>query len=214
MTNLLLVVEGQTEEYFVKRVLADHLASRGIYATATLIAGKVRGGKVNIDRLVDHLRRLRHLDWHLTTMLDFDTFTELRGGSGATPWQRVEDAEQILHQILDSRGCIGARFFPYLQLHDFEALVLSDPQAIASQFPEEEDRKAIKRLHFEFADAQPESIDHDQPPCKRIVGLLPTYRARKNTVGPLVAKQIGLSKLRERCPHFGSWLTRLEALGE
>ena len=34
----------------------------------------------------------------------------------------------------------------------------------------------------------------------------------ENVAGPLLAEDIGLATLRERCPHFGEWLTRLEQL--
>ncbi len=104
----------------------------------TLIGtGKVRGGKVNIDRLADYLRRLRHLDWcYFTTMLDFDTFHELKQETeGTTPWQRVDLQKACLREILE-RENVGQKFIPYLQLHDFEALVLAEPEAMKIEFPE------------------------------------------------------------------------------
>jgi len=34
----------------------------------------------------------------------------------------------------------------------------------------------------------------------------------ENIAGPLLVEDIGLALLRERCPHFGEWLTHLERL--
>ncbi len=58
-------VEGQTEEAFVKRLLAPHLDRVGIETTPVPVAtsrtasgSKVKGGGINIDRVTHELRRL------------------------------------------------------------------------------------------------------------------------------------------------------------
>jgi len=59
----------------------------------------------------------------------------------------------------------------------------------------------------------PEEID-DSPisaPLKRIEALIPGYE--KPLFRVVAALEIGLEKMREACPHFRGWLTRLEALG-
>ncbi|NLX56174.1 MAG: DUF4276 family protein [Planctomycetaceae bacterium] len=38
------------------------------------------------------------------------------------------------------------------------------------------------------------------------------YEGLKPTAGPDIAKYIGLDVLRQRCPHFGDWIRRLESL--
>ncbi len=44
-------------------------------------------------------------------------------------------------------------------------------------------------------------------------GNSPIYERDKVRVGAPAAVAIGLQMLRSRCPHFGDWLSRLEALG-
>jgi hypothetical protein len=58
----------------------------------------------------------------------------------------------------------------------------------------------------------PERIDHGQHshPKARIKQHFEDYD--EDLHGPLIACAIGLTTLRERCPHFGQWLTRLEQL--
>lgn len=50
-------------------------------------------------------------------------------------------------------------------------------------------------------------------PSKRIIAEIPEYAFQKSTAGPLIAARIGLDVMRARCPNFGEWLGRLEALG-
>ncbi len=61
------------------------------------------------------------------------------------------------------------------------------------------------------------SIEHidDGPttaPSKRIIKVIPEYEGRKASAGPEIAERIGLAVIREKCPHFHEWLTRLEGL--
>ncbi|MHB1654173.1 MAG: DUF4276 family protein [Desulfitobacteriaceae bacterium] len=49
-------------------------------------------------------------------------------------------------------------------------------------------------------------------PSKRIGSLIPEYLDSKRIAGPLVAKEIGLEKIRQKCRHFNDWLRSLEAL--
>lgn len=121
------------------------------------------------------------------------------------PVKKVEFIEQRFSDDLHHR-----RFVPYIQLHEFEALLFSDPKKFSGAFPSLganlERLEAIRR-RFQT----PEHINEgdDTAPSKRIFSLLPEYV--KAVAGPLIAKQIGLAKLREQCHHFNQWLERLEA---
>jgi hypothetical protein len=104
-----------------------------------------------------------------------------------------------------------ARFVPYLQVHEYEALVLADPRRIAMLY--EAVPAQIEGLCEECGEfATPEEIDHGRQshPKYRIQRHFPEYD--ENVAGPLIAENIGLPVLRHRCPHFGEWLTRLENL--
>ena len=103
------------------------------------------------------------------------------------------------------------RFIPYLQVYEFEALVLCDVAKL-NELHEEADR-AIQRLAEKCSPFQsPEEIDHGRHshPKARIKGAIPRYD--ENVHGPLIAGEIGLAVLREKCPHFGGWLRMLEEL--
>ncbi len=72
----------------------------------------------------------------------------------------------------------------------------------------------ISRLKRDIAGMNPEEINESPhtAPSKRIIQHLPEYEGQKAQVGPLVAEEIGLHLLREKCPHFNEWIKQLENL--
>ncbi len=217
--RLHFVVEGQTEETFVRNLLAPELGVRGIYCDAHRVTtgrrrGEVyRGGVVSFAHLRRDLERWMKQDagsdsW-FTTMVDlyklpsdFPSIAESR--RIVDPIKKVELLEQSFGLNMDH-----PRFVPYVQLHEFEALLFSGPMSFSIAFPaigtQLSELEAIRR-GFQT----PEHIDEgeDLAPSKRILGILPDYN--KPVSGPLIAQQIGLAKLRQECHHFDNWLTRLE----
>lgn len=148
-----------------------------------------------------------------TTMLDlyalprdFPGFAE--AARSADPYARVRQIEQALGEDIGQQ-----RLIPYIQLHEFEALLLSNPEKFDWHYIEHD--RAIARLS-ELARRfdSPELIDDGETtaPSKRIIAEIPEYRHQKATAGPLIASRIGVQIMRERCPHFNDWVTILEAL--
>ena len=77
MTRLAVSVEGQTEEEFVKNVLAEHL--RGCHVEATpILVGRVRGrtggGNVSVHRLASDMAMLFGGFDFVTSLVDFYGF--------------------------------------------------------------------------------------------------------------------------------------------
>ena len=100
------------------------------------------------------------------------------------------------------------RMIPYVQLHEFEALLFSKPSDFSVVFPGEKTK--IKKLEqAREAFDSPEHID-DGPntaPSKQILGVFPGYA--KTSDGIIVAKTIGLAKMRSECKHFDEWIQKL-----
>lgn len=125
-------------------------------------------------------------------------------------YRRVTVLEEALAE--DINGHLNdSRFIPYIQLHEFEALILADPQKLEWEFFEHEN--PIQRLVAMVAreGGDPELID-DGPttaPSRRIIREIPEYEGRKATSGPLVAGKIGISALLRRCRHFAQWVDGL-----
>ena len=108
---------------------------------------------------------------------------------------------------------VAQRFVPYIQLHEFEALLFSDPAAFTEMFPNREGAIAqLTDIRKKFH--SPEDINDGQltAPSKRILNVLPDYQ--KSVAGILIAQRIGLAKIRSECGHFNDWLIKLIALAE
>jgi hypothetical protein len=137
---------------------------------------------------------------------DFPDFAT--AGRRMPPYERVEKLERALASRIGHR-----QFVPYIQLHEFEALIFADPQKLDAEFLERKDGvRNLVRIATEAGN--PESIDdgEETAPSKRIIREIPEYEWRKASAGPLVAGKIGLPALRQKCAHFDQWLKRLEEL--
>jgi hypothetical protein len=125
------------------------------------------------------------------------------------PYERVKALEQSFSQDIQDQ-----RFMPYIQLHEYEAYLFSDPTQFGFFYSQhEKELLALKAI----ADgcASPELIN-DGPhsaPSKRIIARFPDYEGAKPVIGSQVAELIGLEVIRNKCPHFAEWLSRLEQLG-
>jgi len=76
------------------------------------------------------------------------------------------------------------RFVPYIQLHEFEAYLFSDPTWFKYFYDHHEDRiSALKAIADGYA--TPELIDDGKhsAPSKRIIAVLPDYEDAKAAVG-------------------------------
>jgi len=196
---------------FVKEVLSSHFSGLGLYLTPWL-AGKHGGiGRYERDK-GDLLKRLKqdHRAF-CTTMVDYygmPTSWPGRETAAGNP-EAIEQA--ILADISAEmgEGFNRARFIPYVQMHEFEALLFSDPKALASHLGLA-DESQVQQIRDQFAN--PEEIDDDPQtaPSKRISRLDPSYQ--KPYDGMLIAQRIGLDTMRAECPHFNEWITKLETL--
>ena len=137
---------------------------------------------------------------------DFPCYEEAKRAPDA--YQRVQTLEDALRDDISDW-----RFVPYIQVHEFEALLLCDPQKLDVQFPDR--NTEIGKLAEEITTFDsPEHVNDgpDTAPSKRIINVIPEYAGRKQSAGPIVAEKIGLTALRSDCRHFGEWLDKLEAL--
>jgi hypothetical protein len=211
-------VEGQTEERFVKDLLTPHLFQFGVHATPVIVATsrsaggtKAKGGGINIDRVAGELRRLLrgHPDGYVTSLYDFYGF------AGKRPSETVERLEYRIASTLNTPHNLIA----YVQLHEFEGLLLSNAAIAASYF----EAPAIARL-IEDAVGQagsPEAVNEgpSTSPSKRLEAWTRQHgtrrfysKATKTLHGPALAVRLTLPLIRNACPRFAAWLARLEAL--
>lgn len=218
MTRLLLLVEGQTEETFVRDVLGPHLSKRNVHCRPITIAtkrthsgGKFRGGVVSTEQVRRELDRLlQDSDAHVSTIVDYYGLPEDFYGMAQRPAgdsrERVEFVEAAW-----GRAVQRAKFVPHVVLHEFEAWLYSAPVEFAREFDPPGVAHELERIATRAGG--PEHVD-DGPataPSKRLLELWPAYQ--KPLDGPRILQAMGLARVRSVCPHFDAWLARLESLG-
>ncbi len=212
--RLHIVVEGQTEETYVNRVLKLHLADLEVWVDARSVEtgrkrGLVcRGGLCEYRRLRQDLVRWMKQDDHpevfFTTMIDLYGLDRLKdtfpGWDDALrnpdPYRKVAGLEEAWHTDIGH-----PRFIPYLQLHEFEALLLASPTHLSAEFVgHDQEIATLQAMANGFA--SPELINDGQQtaPSKRIISELPQYEGMKASAGPIVAEKIGLAMLRQVPP--------------
>lgn len=223
MKKLFVVVEGATEERFLRTVLYNDFITKGIHIEAQqwLTNRKLGtgGGGSNFDLIENHLKRLmsryRHdKDVFISVMIDLYAFPQ----GGNTVYDNEVSSQPngrnkaILLQDKMSGRMQYQNFIPYVQLHEYEALLLSKPDALLSFYTDK--IQEVENLKAEIQGKQPEEIN-DTPegaPSKRIIKYLPLYKKQKTTAGVTTAEKIGLPFLRTSCPHFNDWVTKLESI--
>lgn len=225
MVEVVALVEGETEQIFVRDVLAGHLSLHGVAIWAVLSGrSRKRGGVRKWPSARDDIVRLLKEDRYCTTMFDFYALPKDWPGrvpaAALPPAQRSACVEAaVLKAIAEQHGASfdPTKFIPYIQLHEFEALVFADTTELAN-VAAAASNAAPAHLASRFEQivseaGEPEAIDdgYETCPSRRITSIAPAYRKRVH--GPIVAGRIGLDLLREKCAHFAGWISKLEQLG-
>lgn len=226
MIDLAAIVEGETEKAFVETVLKPHLSARGVDIWATLPGrrGKKRGGRFPWEIVRrDILNTLRERSGrYCTTMFDYYALPGEWPGRVDAPLAPLAGRAAQVEAALSADLCDAAGesfdsrlFVPYIQLHEFEAILFASvDQIAAAAAPDDPSRSShVAALQDVLTRAgSPEAIDDgsDTAPSKQIKRELQSYQKVQH--GPLVAARIGLDAIRAACLHFNGWLTRLESL--
>ncbi len=227
MKHLNIIVEGSSEEVFVNDVLVKHFAFLNIFVSARKIKTgwdrlnnkPSKGGLLKYLKFRNDVLRWIESDrnqpqfWY-TSMLDLYAFPKDELSPYNSTIQSISDPYQkiIALETAIAQDINHPKFIPYVQLHEFEAFLLVEPDRLITMYPN--GQTGINRLKRDIGDKRPEEINESQQtaPSKRIIKHLPDYEGQKAQVGPLVAEDIGLTALRSNCPHFNDWITKLEQI--
>ena len=223
-----ILCEGQTEEKFVKDVLKPYLNGHGIVVKSRLLVTSRKkdafGGLFSYQQVKRDLelwmREVSHRNSEthfFTTMLDLYALSNdfpgaIQSKSVADAYIRVENIETAFGSDINSPN-----FIPYIQLHEFEALLFCDIEKLAIEYPRcQKEIEKLKRTLLLYND-NPELIDNspETAPSKRIKKTIESkrlYRYNKPSSGAVIAAAIGMSKLMTNCAHFCNWVKRIEKI--
>jgi hypothetical protein len=225
MHRVLTVVEGFTERTIVEQTFAPYLGSRGVSLHAKVI-GKPghKGGVRSFDAVRKEILALLRQERasHVGTFFDYyglpENWPGVQEARGKTAQQIAAIVEAAMRNEIAARmgpSDDSNRFVPYIQMHEVEALLFSDPHVMASVFERLDLEPRFRAILQECGECE-EINDHaTTSPSKRIEVLFQAYRKGSGlrAHAPIIVRRIGVDGLRQQCPHFHDWITRLEALG-
>lgn len=217
MIRVNFVVEGQTEETFVERVLGPYLAEFGVYCFPRCVETSRQGQRIFRGGLVRYEKaRQDVLQWlkqdrtaWCTTFFDlfrlpnsFPGYAKhaALGGSSLAKALESEFAADVGHE----------HFVPHIQPYEFEGLLFASTGELASVAGNLGLANELQKIRAAFP--TPEDINGGAAtaPSKRLLNLWPGYD--KVAFGPRVAERIGMPTLLQECPHFRTWVESLKRL--
>jgi hypothetical protein len=226
MKSVYIVVEGQSEEKFVKEVLTPYFARKNIFLYPEIVItgrnskGKLcKGGGDSYQLYKNHLQRLirqfsHTQNFYFTTMIDlyalstdFPRFNES---------QKYSDKYELIAFLEKSfaEDICSNNFIPYIQLHEFETLLLHDIQKIGDEFFD----TSINVNKFQeeiagYSNLELVNNSKENAPSKRIDKYTHGhYCGRKVTSSFNILKNVNIDMLRGKYQHFNGWLGMLERI--
>lgn len=218
MKRAIIICEGPTEQSFCNDVLMPYFSQLEIYLEVPTIK-KTGGGIVGWEALKYQIEKYLKQDTSafVTTLIDY---YGLYAHHKYPKWDEAEretnrvERMYILEEGMKNniREDIRNRFIPYIQLHEFESILFSDIGVFDRNFEEEE------FLNYEYLvstindNPNPELINNGitTAPSKRLENSIKGYK--KVIYGALLAHDIGLITIRQKCPHFNNWIEQLEKI--
>ena len=211
MKRLFIVVEGQTEEAFVKELMTPYFIKRGVYDVRPVLIQTSKGHKggfVNYEHLKNDLQRLlksQGQDVIVSTFVDFFRCPELPNQANIDNLpshnKKVDEMEKSIASDINDW-----RFIPYIQLHEFEALLFSAANGFGMYFDGEISNE-IQGVIDSFDNPEEINSAPETAPSKRLIRIIPDYD--KVLYGNIVALEIGLPVMLEKCPRFRAWIELL-----
>jgi Domain of unknown function (DUF4276) len=210
------VVEGDTEEQFVKNVLEQHFAGKcyvqPIKITTNPNLGK-RGGFTTYRHLKTDVENLlkQNREKIVTTFVDYFRIpNDVPNFSICQNIQSIDDRVKCLEDAIQND--IGSDIFvPYIQKYEFEALLFSSNRGFEYQFSQKE-AKETEKIIKKYPNPEEINGQPNTSPSNRLKNIVPTYS--KPLEGNTIALEIGLEKMLEKCPRFKNWIEYLTELVE
>lgn len=224
MIRVHVICEGQTEETFIRNVIAPLLARQNIFLTARLIGTSKghKGGALSYERVrrfvINSLKE--DSDVLITTFFDLyalhNQFPDFHKCQEITDvYQKVECLQFAFKEdIVRDNTAFAQRFHPYIQPYEFEGLLFTEIEKLISIEPSW--KFATAKLNaVRAAFATPEHINDgfETKPSARLGMHLSNPRYRKSLHGVLAIESIGIDPLLRECKHFQQWYCRLNELG-
>ena len=216
MKLVLVLVEGRTEEAFIKDVLVPALRPAlelipTVVKTKPNVGAPAHKGGGDFSKFKrDALKLLGHSNAVAVTMFyDFYGFPQNIPNVSTMVYQNINQLEQTIAAQFKHHPR-HLHFKPYLQRHEFEAFLFIDPQLTAKVALKNTKANAIAAHCQGFASVEDINLSRSTAPSKRLKSVLGAFD--KLRLGSAVTQQLRLPALRAACPKFSAWVDWLESL--
>lgn len=210
MKTVIIICEGPTEEVFCSNLLSQYLQN------SCRIEIRLLGGNCSWERIKDMAEKAlkqqknalvtTFFDYYGVKTKNFPNWSETIGINKANVRERIKILEKGMLEAIDSN--LRHRFIPYIQLHEFEALLLNNIEVFETLFePEEYNRNELMQIFNEFPDPEMINQGTETSPSHRLIKIIPTYR--KIMQGNAIAEKIGIEQIRKKNKHFNDWIEQL-----
>ena len=213
-----VIVEGQTEQKFIKDILAPYMGVKGIFMKASRAPKPgQKGGDIKFQRVKKDIANFlaqRNVDI-VSTFVDYYGIKEWPGQDSILPNSEPEQIAATMNTAAKTEICQEydhltptQRFIPFIAVHEFETLLFSDTKALADVLGVAQTTIDADISRF----STPEHINNSPltAPSKRLERWYPQYG--KTTTGIAIAKTIPVDTMRAKCPLFNQWLSAIEAV--
>jgi uncharacterized protein DUF4276 len=227
MSRVYVLVEGQTEQAFVRDVLTPALSTRGIYPQPILLGkpghkGGIRSFAV-VQRDISNLLK-QDTDAFVTTLFDrYGLPSDWPGLAeskvkGESPQAHSRLCQATHSDVSEKMGphFRAQRFLPYIQFYEIEAYLFAVPDETARMLGNDARAEDLRAVVQEEGGCEDINDDPISAPSKRIIALFPNYKKGKgiNADLPRICTEVGLQALRDACPLFSRWVEALESISD
>jgi hypothetical protein len=231
---LYVIAEGYSENGFLNRLLGAHLGALGLALHVPIIGKATSKGGLKFrsfdqvcQEVVQFLRSRQAP--YVTTFFDFYGLPT----SHSSGWQFVADAKkrhvapssaaaELENHFLEhvtsmvNRADVAARFHPYVQVHELEALFFSQPDVLAETLGNKGIEKALRQIVTDCGGCELINDSPQTAPSKRLERVSANYKKGRSAMAhaPRLGSNLDLSLIRTACPRFHNWLSQLEFFAE
>lgn len=218
MKRLIIICEGETENEFCETVLYPYFFSKGIIVSAPKIK-QSNGGIVSWKFLKKDIETHLKSDptAFVTTLIDY---YGLKAVQNFPNWHNALAKTDVNNRMLelengmkrDIEASLINRFFPYIQLHEFEGLLFNDINIFFNLFNNGEitGKEELKSVFKNYENPEMINNHFETAPSNRLKRIIKGYE--KSLYGSMMAEYIGLENLRQKAPRFNKWISTLETI--
>lgn len=178
----------------------------GALSFQPVLDGELEQQSVSLLALAQQVEEVQQGD-RVTTLVDYYGFQHRQGRTSQQIVQAIH--EGVAQQI---KNYDEQRVLPYLQMHEFEGLLFSEPDAFewVTDGWNKNTREQLHAISSIFANPEDINDSPETAPSKRILKIFPPGAYSKVEHGPLIAEEIGIESMRIKCPLFNGWVNKLE----